>query len=452
MHRKWHVTLVVCLGVFMASLDLLVVNIAFPSIQRDFDGTSLSALSWVLNGYAIVFAALLVPAGRWSDEIGRKRAFLSGLAVFVAASAACAAAPSFGVLVAARVVQAIGAALVLPTSLGLMLPEFEPRERGTAIGVWAATSGVAAAAGPPLGGLLVEADWRWVFLINVPVGIVGLALGARRLTERADPGAMRPDVAGAAGFALAVAAIVVAIVQGGGWSWGYGVGALLLLAVARRTRRHPSPLVDPELLRLGSFRLAVVANALFFAGFRPVLLAGVLLLTDVWGESVVVAGLMLAPAPLVAMGLSVRASGLAARYGPRRACVAGAALFALGPLFWIAMAGDDPAYLARYLPGTLLTGAGLGVLLPVLTGLGTSELPPTRFSTGVAVLTMGRQVGTAVGVAVLVAVLGTAVVSDAGDLHTAWLLTSLASLFTGLLVALFGPRRPGVASVAPHAS
>src|SRR5712671_4950488 len=148
MQRKWRVSLIVSAGVFMSSLDLFIVNIAFPAIGKHFGGASLASLSWVLSGYAIVFAALLVPAGRWADAFGRKRAFLLGLAIFVLASAACAAAPSVGFLVGARIVQAAGGALMLPTSLGLMLPEFGPHERHVAIGAWAATGGIAAAAGP----------------------------------------------------------------------------------------------------------------------------------------------------------------------------------------------------------------------------------------------------------------------------------------------------------------
>ena len=176
MQRKWRVTLIVCVGVFMSSLDLFIVNIAFPRSPGTSAVLRCRLLSWILSGYAIVFAALLVPAGRWADAFGRKRAFLLGLGIFVAASAACAGAPSVGLLIAARVVQAAGGALMLPTSLGLMLPEFQPHERHVAIGVWAATGGVAAAAGPPLGGLLVQADWR----LGVPRQ---RARGARRAAD-----------------------------------------------------------------------------------------------------------------------------------------------------------------------------------------------------------------------------------------------------------------------------
>ncbi len=264
MQRKWGVTLIVGFGVFMSSLDLFIVNIAFPHIARDFHGASLASLSWILSGYAIVFAALLVPAGRWADAFGRKRAFLLGLAIFVVASAACALAPSVGLLVAARVVQAAGGALMLPTSLGLMLPEFEASERHVAIGVWAATGGVAAAAGPPLGGLLVQADWRLVFLVNVPVGLTGLALGWRLLAEHREADAGRPDVLGALALIVAIGALVVAIVQARSWGWGspgtvalLAATTLLLPAIWWRSERHDSPVVDPVMLRVRSFRLAV---------------------------------------------------------------------------------------------------------------------------------------------------------------------------------------------------
>src|ERR1700742_1702286 len=176
MSHRARVAAIVSVGVF-------VVSIAFPDIQRDFDGTSLASLSWVLDAYAIVFAALLVPAGRWADRTGRKRAFLGGLALFTVASAACAAAPSVGVLIAARIVQATGAAVLTPSSLGLLLPEFPSEKRGLAIGLWAAVGGTAAAAGPVLGGLLVELSWRWVFLVNVPVGVAAIVAGSRVLKE-----------------------------------------------------------------------------------------------------------------------------------------------------------------------------------------------------------------------------------------------------------------------------
>ena len=189
--------LVVLTGVFLSSLDLFIVNIAFPSISLNFHGESLSSLSWVLSAYTIVFAALLVPAGRWADRAGRKRAFLIGLGIFTASSALCALSPTLGLLIAARILQASGGALMLPTSLGLLLPAFGPKRRGAAIGLWSAVGGAAAALGPPIGGLLVQVSWRWVFLVNLPFALLALIVGFRVLKEVKDPDAHKADLVGA---------------------------------------------------------------------------------------------------------------------------------------------------------------------------------------------------------------------------------------------------------------
>jgi EmrB/QacA subfamily drug resistance transporter len=456
MQRKWVVTLIVCAGVFMASLDLFIVNIAFPAIATHFHGASLGSVSWVLSGYAIVFAALLVPAGRWADAFGRKRAFLLGLAIFVVASAGCALAPSVEFLVGTRVLQAAGAALMLPTSLGLMLPEFAPHERHAGIGVWAATGGIAAAAGPPLGGLLVQADWRLVFLVNIPVGLLGLFFGARSLAERRERDATRPDVAGAVAFMVAIGALVLAIVQGQTWGWSspatialIALSALLLPAIWWRSARHPAPIVDPAMLRVRSFGLALGASAVFFGGFAAMLLSGVLFLTTVWHESVLTAGLMLFPGPAAATALTVPSARLGVRVGYRIPGVLGSLMFACGSLWYMTRTGNGPHYFSHYLPGLIVSGAGVGLVIPTLTGAGASSLAPERFATGAAVLTMGRQVGSALGVAVLVAVLGAHAVS-ATDFHTGWLITVAAGLVAGAAFAALGPRTaPALSSPAP---
>jgi EmrB/QacA subfamily drug resistance transporter len=453
MQRKWRVSLIVVAGVFMSSLDLFIVNIAFPSIARNFGGASVSSLSWVLSAYAIVFASLLVPAGRWADAFGRKRVFLLGLGVFVAASAACAVAPSVGALVGARVVQAIGGALMLPTSLGLMLPEFEPDKRHVAIGVWAASGGIAAAAGPPLGGLLVQADWRLVFLVNIPFGLAALTAGIRTLRERREQGAGRPDLPGAAILILAVGALVVAIVKGQEWGWDsarvialFAAAALLAPALWRRSERHATPIVEPAMLRVRRFGLAVGASVLFFAGFGAMLLSGVLFLTGVWHEGVLTAGLMLFPGPAMATVFSIPSARLGARFGYRLPGAVGALLFAAGSVWYITQTGDRPAYASEFLPGNLITGIGVGLVIPTLTGAGASSLAPDRFATGAAVLTMGRQIGAALGVALLVAVLGTGGAS-ATDFHATWLITVIAGLATGAAMLAIGPpAKPAPAS------
>src|SRR3954447_24211200 len=230
--HRWQVLIVVSAAVFMASLDLFIVNIAFPAIASDFGGTSLGSLSWILNAYAIVFAALLVPAGRTADRLGRKRSFIGGLVLFTVASALCAAAPSVELLVAARVLQALGAASLFPTSLALLLPEFPASERRTAVSIWAAAGGVAAAAGPPVGGLLVQAGWQLVFLVNVPIGIVLLVFAIRILRETREPAGMpAPDLAGAALLTGAIATLTLGIVKAADWGWG-DTRTLALLAGA----------------------------------------------------------------------------------------------------------------------------------------------------------------------------------------------------------------------------
>jgi EmrB/QacA subfamily drug resistance transporter len=452
MQRKWLVSLIVCVGVFMASLDLFIVNIAFPAISKHLGGASLASLSWVLSAYAIVFAALLVPAGRWADAFGRKRAFLTGLAIFVAASAACALAGSVAFLVAARIVQAAGAALMVPTSLGLILPEFGPSKRHVAIGLWAATGGIAAAAGPPLGGLLVQIDWRLVFLVNVPVGLLGLASGARVLTERRERDAVRPDLLGAAALTVAVGALVVAIVKGQEWGWTSPriiapllVSAVLVPAIWRRSQRHEAPVVEPSILRVRTFALAAGASVLFFAGFGALLLAGVLFLTSVWHESALTAGLMLFAGPATATAFSVPSARIGARVGYRLPGVIGTLLFACGSLWFITRVGSRPEFLTDYLPGMLIGGAGVGLVIPTLTAAGASSLPPERFATGAAVLTMARQIGTALGIALLVAVLG-ASAGNVADFRAAWVITIAGGLAAGFVLAALGP--PAARAVA----
>ena len=435
MHR-WRVFTIVSVGVFMAGLDLFIVNIAFPDIHRDFDGTSLAGLSWILNAYAIVFAALLVPAGRISDRAGRKRGFLGGLAVFLAASAASAAAPSIEVLVGARVLQAAGAAFMVPTSLGLLLPEFPPSQRATAVGAWAAVGGIAAAAGPPIGGLLVQGSWRWVFLVNLPVGLVALAAAARTLQERRDPDpGPRPDVIGAVMLAGGIALLVLGIVKGPDWGWtssgviaSFAAGAALVPAFLVRSSRHPAPVVELPMLRVRSFAVANLGALLFFAAFAAMLLAGVLFMTGVWHYSVLRAGLSLAPGPLTAALFSAPAGALSDRFGQRAVGAPGPVLFSLGTAWWAWRMGAEPSYAAQMLPGLLITGAGVGLSIPTLSSAAAASLPPQRFATGIAVLTMSRQIGSALGVAILIAIIGTPAPGDAlNAFDHAWTFMAIVS-------------------------
>jgi EmrB/QacA subfamily drug resistance transporter len=412
--HRWKVLIVVSVAVFMASLDLFIVNIAFPDIEAEFGAAGVSTVSWVLNAYAIVFAALLVPAGRFADRIGRRRAFLWGTVGFLAGSALCGIAPSVEALIGARVLQAMGAAFLLPTSLALLLPEFPPAERGTAIGIWAAVGGVAAAAGPPLGGILVEADWRLVFLVNIPVGLLALFFAARLLVESRDPDQAPADGLGVGLLVLGVAMLVLGFVEAPDWGWGDPrtlialLGSVPVLALFwHRCNVHPSPVVDPAMLEVRSSALANLASLLFSIAFAAMLLEGVLFLTGVWHSSVLEAGLQIAPGPAMAATFAAITGRWSERFGHGPLAATGIAIFALGVLWWIARVDATPDYPTELLPGMLVTGIGVGFVLPSLAGAATASLPPARFATGTAVYTMSRQIGFALGVAVLVAILGT---------------------------------------------
>jgi len=438
--------LVVLTGVFLSSLDLFIVNIAFPSISLNFHGESLSSLSWVLSAYTIVFAALLVPAGRWADRAGRKRAFLIGLGIFTASSALCALSPTLGLLIAARILQASGGALMLPTSLGLLLPAFGPERKGAAIGLWSAVGGAAAALGPPIGGLLVQVSWRWVFLVNLPFAILALVVGFRVLKEVKDPEAHKADLVGAGLLSLAVASLVAAIVKGSDWGW-VSPSILIALAVAvastvglvMRSRTHPNPIIEPAVIRHRAVALADVSSLIFFAGFGAMVLGSVLFLTGVWHESVLRAGFMLAPGPLLA-GLCAFPGGLlGARYSQRAVGTVGSLLFAASAAWWVTRIGATPDYAGAYLPGSLIGGAGVGLMLPSLGGAATAPLPPERFATGTALYAMCRQIGLALGVACLVAILGVATGPAAvGDFHHAWVFMGSCALLSCLVLQGIG--------------
>ena len=258
---------VLALAVFMSSLDLFIVNLAFPYIGREFAGTTLSSLSWVLNGYTIVFAAVLVPAGRWADRVGRRRVFVAGLAVFILGSLLCGVAPSAAALIGSRVIQAVGAGLMVPASLSLLLASVPPHARTAAIGTWSAFGAMGAAFGPVVGGSLVQLSWRWVFLINIPVGLAAIALTARVVPESKDEHAGgRPDVTGAVLLAACVGLIALGLVKAPAWGWAspafLGTLAAALaagVAMVARSRVHHAPVIELGLLKSRAFSGAFVA-------------------------------------------------------------------------------------------------------------------------------------------------------------------------------------------------
>ena len=444
---------VLSLAAFMASLDLFIVNVAFRAIGGDFGGTSLSDLSWVLNAYAIVYAALLVPLGRLADKYGRKAGFLLGLAVFTLASAACAAAPGLWVLVGFRTLQAAGAALLTPTSLGLLLHAMPAKRRARAVRVWAATGALAAAAGPVIGGLLVAGSWRWVFLVNVPIGLLALAFAARVVPESRDPQAGSiPDLPGAGLLALAVGALALGLVEAPTWGWlsPRTWGAILLAAMClagfwRRSLHHESPVVEPALLRVRAFAWSNATALVFGVAFAGNLLVNILWMQEVWHYTALRTGLGVAPGPLMVPVFAAVAQSIAHRVPAGRIAAAGCLLLGAGLALSVLLLGREPAYLAELLPCSIIGGAGVGLGLPTILSTATTDLPPARAATGSAIVNMSRQVGTVLGVSVLVALLGSPIgypaVHGAFD-HVRWAMV-IACVIAAAAATGMTPRSSG---------
>jgi EmrB/QacA subfamily drug resistance transporter len=441
--RPGMVMAIVCTGVVLASLDLFIVNVALPRMAHDFHAHGLGPLSWVLNAYAIVYASLLVVFGRLADRYPRERGFLLGIAVFVGASAACGAATSVAMLVAFRVLQAAGAALLTPTSLSLVLASTAPERRHGAVRTWSAIGGAAAALGPVIGGLLVAASWRWVFLVNVPIGLCALVLGWRLLPHVPGHDVSTPDPLGAVLITGGVGALTLALVQGTSWGWGSArvLGALALSVVmlglfAAQVVRGAHPLIERSLFAVRSFTGASLVALVFSAAFGAMLLSRVLWAQDVWHWSPLTTGLSIAPGPLMVPVFSFLIAGrLIRRFGAGPVIAAGCLIFAVGSAWWALAVGLHPDYVGEMLGGILLTGIGVGLTLPTMIATGASSLPAYAFATGSAVVNMVRQLGLAIGVAVLIAVLGSPG-SPAGQLDAyrrAWLVIAGIALAAGLV-------------------
>jgi NTE family protein len=445
------VLLVAGLGAFLAFLDATIVNVAFPSIRASFPGSSIGSLSWVLNAYNIVFAAFLVVCGRLADLIGRRRSYAGGIALFTLASCWCAAAPNVELLVAGRVLQALGSAMLVPASLALVVEAFPEERRAHAIGLWGAAAAAAAGLGPPIGGALVElGGWRWAFLVNLPVGALALVASRRTLVESRSPGRRRlPDLPGALLLAAGLALVNLAIIEAPDWGWGsprvlgsFLVAGLLAAAFVRSSLRHPAPVVDPALLRISSFRVASIATVLAGLGFYAYLLTNILWLRYVWDYDVLRAGLALVPGAVVAALVAARLGPLAERVGYRVLVVPGALVWAGAYLWYHQQVGLSPAFWSQWLPGQILSGVGVGATLPLLGSAALAAVPGGRYATASALVSSARQLGGVLGISVLVVIVGTPTPATVvGSLRDGWLLSIGAFVLTACVATLLARPR-----------
>ncbi len=443
------IVLVAIGAAFMSSLDLFVVNVAFDDIGSDLGvgtpgGPTPGDLSWVLNAYAVTYAALLVPFGRLADRYGRKNLFLGGLALFVAASAACAFSDSVWRLVAFRVLQAAGGAAMTPTSLSILMAALPPEKRLGGVRLWAATGAIAAAIGPTVGGVLTQVSWHWVFLINIPIGAGLLWLGVRHVREtKPDHDATTPDLVGAFLFAAAVGLLALGLVKSPEWGWGSGrtsaalTGSVLIgLAFWVQSRRHVSPVIDPSLLRVRTFRWANAAMLIFNVAFAANLLIGILWMQQVWGWSAMTTGWAVAVGPAFVPITAALTHRLMPDVTPARLVAAGSLLCALGASVMALRMGTEPDYWSDYLPGWIIGGIGVGLALPNLMAGATHDLEPTQSSTGSAIVTMSRQIGFVIGISMLFAIVGDRQGIAATDAFVQTWWVAVAALIVAAVAAL----------------
>jgi len=441
--------LVVSTAGFLASLDLFIVNIAFPEIRQTFGAADFGAMSWILNAYTLVFAAFMNPAGRLGDRYGHRRIFLSGLVVFMLGSAACGLSGSFVALVAARAVQALGAAMLMPSSLALLLAAVPASRRAAAVSTWSGVAAMAAALGPPVGGLLVELSWRWIFFVNVPVGLLALVAGVLVLAKTPGTGSGIPDLFGALSLVLGVGALVWALIELPVTGWHaptvllatIGAGCAMALAVWR-SLRHPSPAVDLAAVRILPMWSSCLALLMFSAAHGAMLLGGVMLLTTVWGMPPAVAGLCLAPGPIVVVVVSLTLAGrLIDKLGIAVVAAIGAAFYVVGIAIWLCTVGLVPDYFTDYLPAQLFTGAGVGLVMPSLSAVSGVALPSYRWGAGSAVTNTARQLGMVLGTTALTMLYQPGI--DLAAVRRGWAFVAVAAGGAALIAAVLALRWKG---------
>jgi DHA2 family methylenomycin A resistance protein-like MFS transporter len=406
--RHPRILIAVCLGYFMAVLDSTVVNVALPDMASGLH-TGIAGMQWVVDGYALLFASLLLTAGTLGDRWGNKETFVAGLALFTLASGLCGIASSLGMLIGVRAIQGVGAAVQVPASLALLRHHYhDPSERAQAIGIWAAATGVAVAAGPVVGGILTHAwSWRSVFLVNIPVGVGGVVLTLRDVPPV--PGTRRGDLdLVAQGLAItALGALTFALIQGGAWGWSAApvVGAEVLAVVAgalwyRSERRAEHPMLPLELFREPTFSAANAVGAILSFGFYGELFLMSLFFQQMQHRSPLATGLALLPQTAVVSVMNFVSGQITARRGARAPMVWGLGIGGLG-LAGLALLTTRASPLWVTVGPMVAMGIGAALAMPAMTHAAIDHTPKERAGIGSAVLNASRQVGGVIGIALL---------------------------------------------------
>jgi len=445
------------IGVMLVSLDISIVNVAFGSFVAEWPD-SRRTLTWIFSAYNIAYAAGLLTAGRLADAFGRKRAFLTGLMIFMVGSILCAVSPSAIFMVIARVVQAVGGAILTPASLALVLPEFPVERRSAAIGIWGAVGGVSAASGPTIGGFLVDNfGWHSVFLINVPFCVLAFAIGVKLLHESRDETAPRTvDYLGATLVVSGVGLLTLMIVQSDEWGWVSNrslsilvVALVLLTMFVWRCNKTNHPVLDLRLFRLPFVTAAAISGFVFTMGFFSMIFVNTQWLQIVWGYSPSLSGLAGSPGPLAAAIVAAPAGKLANRIGHGKVVGAGALIMAVGIGWMNHQIQVEAHYWDFYFPTMVFIGVGVGLCISTISSSATAFLPQPRFAMGSALNNTSRQIGAALGVALVSSMLVSAAKTDdpTRGYHNAWTLMSAVILVSGVaMLTLF--RRPTAEQLA----
>src|SRR6266851_3909620 len=404
--NKWWTLVAVCLGMFMLLLDITIVNVALPDIQRALQ-SSFSDLQWVVDAYALTLAAFLLTAGSLADRFGRRLTYLVGLGVFTGASALCGFAVTTLMLQLSRALQGVGGAIMFAVSLALLADAFRGRDRGTAFGAWGAVTGLAVAIGPLLGGLLTSGlSWRWIFFVNVPIGIAAVAIAIAKVAESRAAQASRPDWLGFVIFTAALASLVYGLIESNQRSFTDGLvlgclaaAAVLLAVFVIVERRSAHPMFDLSLFKLPTFSGGSVAAFGLSASIFAMILYLVLYLQDILGYSPLAAGVRL----MVLSGGILAASTLAGRltsYVPARLLI-GPGLIIVGVGLLLMRGLDAASAWTHLIPGMIVAGAGAGMVNPPLASTAVGVVPPQRAGMASGISSTFRQVGIATGIALL---------------------------------------------------
>jgi EmrB/QacA subfamily drug resistance transporter len=409
-NRKWLTLGCVAFALFMVMLDNTVVNVALPSIQRDL-GIGLSELQWTVNAYALTFAVLMLTGGKLADFFGRRRVFIAGLAVFTASSLACGLASSGEMLIAARTVQGIGAALMMPATLSIISATFPVHQRGLAIGIWAGVSAKALAIGPLLGGLLTQhIDWGWIFFINVPIGVLAIVAARLLIRESRDPSPdQRLDIPGLLTSGIALFALTFALIEANDYGWTsptilslFAVTGVSLVAFVLLELHQRAPMIDLSLFRSGTFAGANIVALLVFLAMFGVFFFVSLYVQGILGYSAVQAGAIFLPMTMLIMFVAPVAGKLSDRLGSRWLIVAGM-VFLVAHLLLLSNLDVDSTFW-NILPALILGGFGMGLTMTPATAAAIGSVPIAKAGIGSGVLNTFRQVGGALGIAVMGAI------------------------------------------------